>query len=91
MLLKIIFAHLLGMGIVTPMGETNDDRDLYNLYVIKEEAEEVFSYEHVYEEEILNYIYTNEFKYNECFRLVEDKIIEDCYSVPIKSVLTKNK
>ena len=91
MLLKLIFVHLLGMGIVTPMGETNDDRSLYNLYVIKKETEEVFSYEHVYEEEILNYIYTNEFEYNECFRLVKNKIIKDCYSVPIRYVLTKNK
>ena len=50
MLLKIIFAHLIGMGFVAPMNETNNDRELYILYVIKGESSEVFAYERAYEE-----------------------------------------
>lgn len=84
MLLKIIFAHLIGMGIVEPMNETNDDRELYILYVIKEETAEVFAFEHAYEEEILEYIDTHTFEYNEAIRYIDGKFVypED---------LTKNK
>ncbi len=64
MLAKLIFTWLLGTGIVQPMNEQNDERDLYYLYVL-DEQKEVFVFEHAYEEEIINYIETGEFKYNE--------------------------
>ena len=84
MLLKLMFAHLIGMGIVAPMGEKNDDRDLYILYVIKEKTSEVFAFEHCYEEEILEYIDTHTFEYNEAIRYIDGKFVylED---------ITKNK
>lgn len=79
MLLKLIFTHLLGLGIVTPMNDKNDDRELYYLYVINDKTEKVFVYEHCYEEEILYYIQTNgNFQYNECFRLVGNEVVDDC-------------
>ncbi len=84
MLLKIIFAHLIGMGIVTPMNEKNDDRDLYILYVIKEKTSDVFMYEHCYEEEILEYIDTKTFEYDEAIRYIDGKFV-------YPEVLTKNK
>ena len=46
------------------MNVQNDERDLYYLYVL-DEQKEVFVFEHAYEEEIINYIETGEFKYNE--------------------------
>ena len=85
MLLKLIFAHLIGMGIVSPMNEKNDDRDLYILYVIKEKTSDVFMFEHCYEEEILEYIDTKTFEYNECLRYIDEEFIDGCHQ------LTKNK
>ena len=85
MLLKLIFAHLIGMGIVTPMNEKNDDRDLYILYVIKEKTSDVFMYEHAYEEEILEYIDSYTFEYNECLRYIDEEFVDGCHQ------LTKNK
>lgn len=64
MLAKLIFTWLLGTGIVQPMNEQNDERDLYYLYVL-DEQKEVFVFEHAYKEEIINYIETGEFEYNE--------------------------
>lgn len=84
MLLKIIFAHLIGMGIVTPMNETNDDRELYILYVIQQETAEVFAYEHAYEEEILEYIDSGDFEYNEAIQYIDGKFV-------YPEELTKNK
>ena len=75
MLLKIIFAHLIGMGFVAPMNKTNNDRELYILYVIKGESSEVFAYEHCYEEEILEYIETHTFEYNEAIQFIDDKLV----------------
>lgn len=54
-------------GIVEPMNETNDDRELYYLYILSEQKEVEHVYEHVYKEEILNYVETGEFQYNEEF------------------------
>ena len=85
MLLKLIFAHLIGMGIVSPMNEKNDDRDLYILYIIKEKTSDVFMYEHAYKEEILEYIDTHTFEYNECLRYINEKFVDGCHQ------LTKNK
>ena len=85
MLLKLIFAHLIGMGIVAPMGQQNDDRDLYILYVINHETTEVFAFEHCYEEEILEYIDSGDFEYNECLRLIDDEFIDICDPVAKKN------
>jgi len=83
-MLKLFFTYLIGTGIVVPMNEKNDDRELYVLYVIKKETSEVFAYENAYEEEILEYIDTNTFEYNEAIRYIDGKLVypED---------LTKNK
>jgi hypothetical protein len=88
MLLKIIFAHLIGMGFVNPMNETNDNRELYILYVIDEKNFEVLAYEHCYEEEILEYIDTYTFEYNEClgFDKEKEEFFDSC-----KRSLIKNK
>ena len=86
MLLKIIFAHFIGMGIVAPMNDTNDDRELYVLYVIKEETAEVFAFEYCYEEEILEYIDTHTFEYNECLGYKDGEFFDRCHQE-----ISKNK
>lgn len=73
MLLKIVFSHLMGLGFIMPMYDTNDDRDLYYLYVVNHEKEKLFVFEHCYEEEILEYIESGDFEYNECLRFDEEK------------------
>ena len=84
MLLKLIFAHLIGMGFVEPMNKQNDDRDLYYLYVVNHDTDKLFVFEHCYEEEILEYIDSGDFEYNEAIRYIDGKFVypED---------LTKNK
>ncbi len=84
MLLKIIFAHLIGMGFVEPMNEKNDDRELYTLFVVKHTTELLFAYEYCYEEEILEYIDSGDFEYNEAIRYIDGKFV-------YPEVLTKNK
>ena len=84
MLLKIIFAHLIGMGFVEPMNETNDNRDLYTLYVVKHTTELLYAYEHCYEEEILEYIESGDFEYNEDIRYIDGEFVYE-------GDLTKNK
>ncbi len=74
MLSKIVFAFMLLTGQVEPMNETNDERDLYYLYVLTEEKK-VHVYEHAYQEEILYYIETGEFSYNEALVVVDDKLV----------------
>ncbi len=73
-MLKIMFAFMLLTGQVEPMNETNDDRDLYYLYVITEEKK-VHVYEHCYKEEILHYTETGNFQYNEALVIVDDKLV----------------
>ena len=60
---KIIYAWLLSAGIVQPMHEQNNDRELYVLYVIDAKTEQVYAYEHAYEEEIMEYIESGDFEY----------------------------
>tara|TARA_R110002020_G_scaffold115034_4_gene264568 strand:+ start:759 stop:989 length:231 start_codon:yes stop_codon:yes gene_type:complete len=64
MLIKTIFAWLLSAGVVVPMGEQNDERDMYYLYVTNEQGK-TFCFDHVYKGEIYNYIKTGEFEYND--------------------------
>ena len=63
---------MLSAGIVQPMHEKNNDRELYILYVIDAKTEEVFAYEHAYEEEIMEYIESGDFEY-------ESELSEDNY------------
>ena len=42
-------------------------------------------YEHAYEEEILEYIDSYTFEYNECLRYIDEEFIDGCHQ------LTKNK
>jgi hypothetical protein len=83
-MLKIIFTWMLGTGLVQPMEEQNDGRDLYVLYVLDHNTTEVFAYEHAYEEEILEYIDSGDFEYNEDIRYIDGEFISN-------SDLTKNK
>lgn len=84
MLLKLIFVHLIGMGFVEPMNEQNDDRDLYYLYVVNHDTDKLFVFEHCYEEEILEYIDSGDFEYNEAIRYIDGEFV-------YPEVLTKNK
>jgi len=65
---------MLLTGQVEPMNETNDDRDLYYLYVITKDKK-VHVYDHCYKEEILYYTETGEFSYNETLVVVDDKLV----------------
>lgn len=60
----IIFISLLINGQVERMeDESNDGRKLYTLTV--DTPDTLFKYEHVYREEIYQYIKTGKFEYNE--------------------------
>ena len=60
----IIFISLLMKGQVERMGEeSTDGRKLYTLTV--DTPDTLFKYEHVYREEIYQYIKTGKFEYNE--------------------------
>lgn len=63
MKISLIFSWLLSMGFVLPMEETNEGREMYILYVIKNETEEVFAYQYAYKEEILGWIENGTFEY----------------------------
>ena len=75
---------MIGTGLVQPMGEQNDGRDMYVLYVVEHETTKVFAFEHCYEEEILEYIDSGDFEYNEDIRYIDGEFISS-------SDLTKNK
>lgn len=83
-MLKIIFTWMLGTGLVQPMGEQNDDRDLYVLFVLDHNTTEVFAFEHAYEEEILEYIESGDFEYNEAISYIDGELV-------YPDELTKNK
>jgi hypothetical protein len=61
-MLELFFSILLFVGIVEPMNEQNDERDMYVLYL-----EDGGIIEHAYKEEILLYIQTGEFEYDETY------------------------
>ena len=61
-MLELFFSILLVVGIVEPMNEQNDERDMYVLYL-----EDGGIIEHAYKEEILLYIQTGEFEYDESY------------------------
>ena len=47
---SLIFSWLISVGFVVPMEETNEGRELYVLYVVDHESEQVLAYEHAYRE-----------------------------------------
>ena len=65
MKISLIFSWLLGMGFVVPMEEMNEGREMYILYVVKHETEEVFAYEYAYKEEIISWIENGIFEYED--------------------------
>jgi len=70
---KIIFAWMLSAGIIQPMNEKNNDRDMYTLYVIDSKTEQVYAYEHAYKEEIIEYIETGDFEYETTDKAEKEK------------------
>ena len=73
---SLIFSWLISVGFVVPMEETNDGRELYVLYVIDHESEEVFAYEHAYKEEILEWVQTGDFEYDKDLKMLELRKME---------------
>ena len=63
MKLKLIFSWLLSMGYVVPMEEMNEGKEMYVLYVVNHETEEVFAYEYAYKDEIISWIENGVFEY----------------------------
>jgi len=61
---SLIFSWLISVGFVVPMEETNEGRELYVLYIIDHESQEVFAYEHAYKEEIMEWVQTGDFEYD---------------------------
>lgn len=59
-MIEFIFSLMLLNGNVVPMNETNDERQLYVLCVNEDEC-----HEYVYKEEILEFIETSTFEYND--------------------------
>ena len=63
-MLKTMSALMLLGGAVVPMGEEDDERDMYYLYIANEQGE-IFYFDHVYKGEIYDYIKTGKFEYND--------------------------
>ena len=68
---SLIFSWLISVGFVVPMEETNEGRELYVLYIIDHESEEVFAYEHAYKEEIMEWVQTGGFEYDKDLTMEE--------------------
>jgi len=51
------------MGYVVPMEEMNEGKEMYVLYVVNHETEEVFAYEYAYKDEIISWIENGVFEY----------------------------
>jgi protein-tyrosine phosphatase len=60
MKLILIFTCLLNLGFIEPMNESNDDREMYYIYLSDGNV-----IEHAYKEEVLEWIETGTFEYNE--------------------------
>ena len=73
---SLIFSWLLSVGFVVPMEKTNEGRELYILYIVEHESEEVFAYEHAYKEEIMEWIQTGDFEYNKDLKMLELRRME---------------
>ena len=68
---SLIFSWLISVGFVVPMEESNEGRDLFVLYIIDHESEEVFAYEHAYKEEIMEWVQTGDFEYDKDLKMKE--------------------
>ena len=73
---SLIFSWLISVGFVVPMEETNEGRELYVLYIIDHESEEVFAYEHAYKEEIMEWVQTGDFEYDKDLKMKELRKME---------------
>ena len=58
-------------GVVEPMDEQNDERDLYVLHLENAEGKPMVV-EHAYKEEIYSYIVDGDFQYNDALPIVND-------------------
>ena len=88
MWLKSVFSHLMGLGFIMPMYDTNDEREMFYLYVVNHEKEKLFVFEHCYEEEILEYIESGTFEYDKCLRFNEEEeaFYHDCKSTALNEL-----
>ena len=73
---SLIFSWLISVGFVVPMEETNEGRELYVLYVVDHESEEVLAYEHAYKEEIMEWVQTGDFEYDKDLKMLELRRME---------------
>ncbi|MDA7762261.1 hypothetical protein N8927_03645 [Crocinitomicaceae bacterium] len=73
---SLIFSWLISVGFVVPMEETNEGRELYVLYVIDHESEEVLAYGHAYKEEIMEWVQTGDFEYDKDLKMLELRRME---------------
>ena len=66
---ELIFMWMIASGQVQPMNEQNEGHDMYVLCIENDDAEreqdKVFCFDNAYKEEILEYIETGTFEYNE--------------------------
>ena len=92
---SLIFSWLISVGFVVPMEETNEGRELYVLYVIDHESEEVLAYEHAYKEEILEWVQTGDFEYDKDLKMLELRKMEaEMVGVLVEiqsEIISKNK
>ena len=73
---SLIFSWLISAGFVVPMEEANEGRELYVLYVVDHESEQVFAYEHAYKEEIMEWVQTGDFEYDKDLKMLELRRME---------------
>ena len=73
---SLIFSWLISVGFVVPLNETNEGREMYVLYVIDHESEEVLAYEHAYKEEIMEWVQTGDFEYDKDLKMLELRKME---------------
>ena len=73
---SLIFSWLISVGFVVPMEETNEGRELYVLYVVDHESEQVLAYEHAYKEEIMEWVQTGDFEYDKDLKMLELRKME---------------
>lgn len=64
MKLLLMFTTLLNLGFVEPMYEENDGRHMYYIYLSDGQV-----IEHAYKEEVLEWIQTGTFEYNEALKM----------------------
>ena len=73
---SLIFSWLISVGFVVPIEETNEGRELYVLYVVDHESEQVLAYEHAYKEEIMEWVQTGDFEYDKDLKMLELRKME---------------